>query len=184
MVVIIGISGASGAIYGIRLLEVLQQLNEIETHLVISKAGEEVIEHETTYEVGRVRKLADFSYDIDDIGACISSGSFMRDGMVVAPCSMKTMSAIANSYAENLLTRAADVTLKERKTLIVLPREAPLHLGHIRNMLRLTEIGAIILPPSPSFYHMPKTIDDIIYTTVAKVIDLLAIKHTLIQRWT
>ena len=183
MLLIIGITGASGAIYGIRLLEILKQADKVETHLIISKAGENVIESETTYKVNEIKKLANFWYDIDDIGARISSGSFLTDGMVVAPCSMRTMSAIANSYADNLLVRAADVTLKEKRTLILLARETPLHQGHLRNMLHLAEMGAIILPPVPSFYHMPKNIDDIVDHTVAKVLDLLAIKHTLSRRW-
>ncbi|MFC2016557.1 UbiX family flavin prenyltransferase [Chloroflexota bacterium] len=183
MLLIIGITGASGAIYGIRLLEILKQLDKVETHLIITKSGENVIKCETTYEVSEVKKLANFWYDIDDIGACLSSGSFLTDGMVVTPCSMRTMSAIANSYADNLLVRAADVTLKERRTLILLARETPLHQGHLRNMLHLAEMNAIILPPVPSFYHMPKNIDDIVVHTVAKVLDLLAIKHTLSQRW-
>ncbi|MFH1382208.1 MAG: UbiX family flavin prenyltransferase [Chloroflexota bacterium] len=182
MPLIVGISGATGSIYGIRLLEVLRQA-KVETHLIISKTGEQIIEHETTYKVSEVRKLASFCYDIDDLSACISSGSFLRDGMVVAPCSMKTMSAIAYSIADNLLVRAADVTLKERKNLTLLARETPLHQGHLRNMLRLAEMGAIILPPVPSFYHRPKTIDDIVDHTVAKILDLQAIKHNLSRRW-
>lgn len=183
MRLIIGITGASGAIYGIRLLEILKQADNVETHLIISKAGENVIKYETTYEVSKVKKSANFWYDIDDIGARLSSGSFLTDGMVVAPCSMRTTSAIANSYADNLLVRAADVTLKQRRTLILLTRETPLHQGHLRNMLRLAEMGTIILPPVPSFYHMPKSIDDIVDHTLAKVLDLLAIKHTLSRRW-
>jgi len=183
MLLVIGITGASGAVYGVRLLEILEQTNDVETHLIISKAGENTIQYETTYEIKQVKKLANFCYDIDDIRAPISSGSFLTDGMIVAPCSMKTTSAIANSYADNLLVRAADVTLKEKRTLILVTRETPLHQGHLRNMLRLAEMGAIIVPPMPSFYHMPKSINDIVDRTIAKVLDLLAIKHTISQRW-
>jgi len=151
MVLIIGITGATGAIYGIRLLEVLSKIEAVETHVIISKSGEETIKYETDYEPNDVRALANFAYEIDDIGASLSSGSFQRDGMIIAPCTVKTMSALANSYAENLIVRAGDVTLKERKPLVLVVREAPLHLGHLRSMVQLTEMGAIIFPPSPAF---------------------------------
>ncbi|MBI2830575.1 MAG: UbiX family flavin prenyltransferase [Chloroflexi bacterium] len=183
MIIIIGISGASGAIYGIRLLEILSRTNGIETHLVISKAAEANIEYETGWKVKDVRALANHCYEIDDIGAKPSSGSFKRDAMIIAPCSMKTLSALANSYTDNLLVRAADVTLKERRKLVLLARETPLHLGHLRNMERLTEIGAIIFPPVPAFYHKPETIGDIIDHSVGKVLDLLDIEHSLFARW-
>ena len=183
MVIIIGITGASGVIYGIRLLEVLSTYKEIETHLLISEAGEENIPYETDWKLEDVRALADFSYDIQDMGARLASGSFKRDGMVVAPCSMKTLSAMANSYADNLLTRAADVTLKERKRLVVLARETPLHLGHLRNMVKLTEMGAVILPPIPAFYHRPRTINEIVDHTVGRVLDIFDIEHNLFPRW-
>ncbi len=183
MLLIIGISGASGAIYGIRLLEVLSKMDGIQTHLILSKFAEKIIEHETDYRVDAVRKLADSWYHIDDMEAPIASGSFRRDGMIVAPCSIKTMSALANSYADNLLTRAGDVTLKERKPLALVVRETPLHRGHLKNMLQLAEMGAIILPPVPSFYHRPKTIDDIVNHTVGRVLDLFGIEHQLTQRW-
>ena len=167
----------------VRLLEVLSKMEDVETHLVISKLGERIIKQETDYDINDVRELAEFSYDIDDIGAAIASGSFKRDAMVVAPCTMKTMSALANSYADNLLTRAGDVTLKERKKLVLLVRETPLHLGHIRNMERLTEMGSTVLPPVPAFYHKPKTIQDIIDHTAGKVLDIFGIEHNLFQRW-
>jgi len=183
MVLIIGITGASGAIYGIRLLEVLSKIEAVETHLIISKHGEETIGYETEYDVNDVRALANFAYDIDDIGASLSSGSFKRDGMIIAPCTIKTMSAVANSYLENLIIRAGDVTLKERKPLVLVVRETPLHLGHLRNMERLTEMGAIIFPPVPSFYHKPKTLDDIINNTIGRVLDLFNIEHSLSRRW-
>jgi len=179
----IGITGASGVIYGIRLLEVLSGIKKIETHLVISEAGETNIKYETGREVAEIKALADFSYDIKDIGGRIASGSFNTDGMIVAPCTVKTMSALANSYTENLLVRAGDVTMKERRKLVLLVRETPLHLGHIRNMERLTEMGAIIMPPVPSFYHRPQTIQDIIDHTVGKMLDIFHIEHELFQRW-
>ena len=183
MLLIVGITGASGAIYGIRLLEELSTNKEVETHLIISGAGEQTIEYETDWELEKVKELADSCYDINDIGAKLSSGSFKRDGMVVAPCSMKTLSALANSYADNLITRAADATLKERKSLVVLARETPLHLGHLRNMEQLTEMGGIIFPPVPGFYHKPQTIQDLIDHTVGKVLDIFDIKHNLFARW-
>jgi len=183
MVLIIGITGATGAIYGIRLLEVLSKIEVVETHVVISKSGEETIKYETDYKLNDVRALANVAYDIDDIGASLSSGSFRRDGMIIAPCTVKTMSALANSYAENLIVRAGDVTLKERKPLVLLVREAPLHLGHLRSMVQLTEMGAIIFPPVPSFYNRPKAIGDIVNSTVGRVLDLFNIEHDLSHRW-
>ena len=183
MKLVIGISGATGVAYGIRLLEVLSEINGVETHLIISEAGELCIKDETDWKTENVRAMADFSYDIHDIGASISSGSFRTDGMVIAPCSMKTLSAIANSYNENLLVRAGDVTLKERAKLVLLVRETPLHLGHIRNMERLTEMGAVIFPPVPAFYHRPQTIQDIIDHSVGKILDLFDIEHDLFPRW-
>ena len=183
MVLIIGITGATGVIYGIRLLEVLATMKDIETHLVLSEAGELNIRYETDWKIEAIKALADYYYDINDIGARLASGSFRRDGMIVAPCSIKTLSALANSYTENLLIRAGDVTLKERKRLVLLVRETPLHIGHIRNMERLSEMGAIIMPPVPAFYHRPKTIQDIIDHTIGKVLDIFGIEHNLFQRW-
>jgi len=183
MVLIIGITGATGVIYGVRLLEVLSSINDIETHLIISEAGGITIRSEIDRKIEDIKKLASFSYDIGDIGARLASGSFQRDGMIIAPCTIKTMSALANSYTENLLTRAGDVTLKERKKLVLLVRETPLHLGHIRNMERLCEMGAIIMPPVPAFYHKPRTIQDIIDHTIGKTLDIFGIKHNLFQRW-
>jgi len=183
MVLVIGITGASGVIYGIRLLEVLSGIRGVETHLIISKAGEMNIECETNWKLKEIKALANFTYDIDDVGARLASGSFKRDGMIVVPCTVKTMSALANSYTENLLVRAGDVTLKERKKLVLLVRETPLHIGHIRNMERLTEMGAIIMPPVPAFYHRPETIQDIIDHTVGKVLDIFDVEHHLFQRW-
>lgn len=183
MLLIIGITGASGVIYGIRLLEVLATNKDVETHLIISEAGAEIIKHETNWELEKVRALADACYDIKDIGSRLSSGSFRRDGMVIAPCSMKTLSALANSYTDNLIARSADITLKERKRLVLLARETPLHLGHLRNMVKLTEMGAIVFPPVPAFYHKPKTIQNLIDYTVGRVLDIFDIKHNLLPRW-
>jgi 4-hydroxy-3-polyprenylbenzoate decarboxylase len=183
MLLIVGITGASGVIYGIRLLEVLSTNKEVETHLIISEGGEKNIRYETSWELERVKTLADFHYDIHDIGAKLVSGSFKRDGMIIAPCSMKTLSALANSYADNLITRSADVTLKERKRLVLLARETPLHLGHLRNMEKLTETGAIVFPPVPAFYYKPQTIQELIDHTIGKVLDIFDIKHNLFPRW-
>jgi len=183
MVLIVGITGASGVIYGIRLLEVLSKKKGVETHLIISEAGEVNIRYETSWKIEDIKALANFSYDINDTGARLASGSFKRDGMIIAPCTIKTMSALANSYTENLIIRAGDVTLKEKKRLVLLVRETPLHIGHLRNMERLTEMGAIIFPPVPAFYHKPKTIQNIIDHTVGKVLDILDIEHDLFQRW-
>ena len=182
MRLIIGITGASGSIYGIRLLQVLSS-QKIETHLVISEAGEQNIKYETSWKLEEIKALADCTYDISDIGASIASGSFKRDGMVVMPCSIKTLSGLCYSYASNLILRAGDVTLKERKPLILAVRETPFHKGHLNAMLQLTEMGAIIMPPIPSFYHKPQTIDDIIDHTVSRVLDLLNVEHNIASRW-
>ena len=182
MKLIVGITGASGVIYGIRLLQVLSH-EKVETHLIISQAGERIIEYETSWEIEKVKSLANFAYDINDIGAPLASGSFTRDGMVVMPCTIKTMSALANSYSENLLIRAGDVTLKERKPVVLVVRETPLHKGHLSAMLKLNGMGAIIMPPVPSFYHKPQTVDDIINHTVGKVLDLFNVEHKLFNRW-
>jgi 4-hydroxy-3-polyprenylbenzoate decarboxylase len=181
--ILIGINGATGVIYGIRLLEVLSGLAGMETHLIVSAAGEKTIEIETAFKAEQVKALANFSYGIEDIGARLASGSFQHDGMIIAPCSMKTLSALATSYADNLLTRAADVALKERRRLVLLVRETPLHLGHLRNMVAVTEMGAIVMPPVPAFYHGPQTIQDLIDHTVGKALDLFQIEHNLYRRW-
>ena len=183
MVLIIGITGSTGVIYGIRMLEVLSSMSDVETHLVISEAGETIIRYETDKNLTDVRKLARYNYDIRDVAAQISSGSFMRDGMIVAPCTIKTMSAIANSYNENLLIRSADVTLKERKKLLLMVRETPLHLGHLRMMEKLTEMGAVIMPPVPTFYTRPRTIEEIVDHTVGRMLDIFNIEHSLFHRW-
>jgi len=183
---VIGIAGASGVIYAVRLLEVLHDVPNVETHLVLSDAARQTIGYETNFTVEKVMELADVQYSIKNIAASISSGSFKTMGMVVVPCSMKTLSGIAMSFSDNLLLRAADVTLKDRRPLVLLPREAPLHLGHLRLMVQVSEMGAILLPPMPAFYHRPKTVDDIINQTINRVLDVLKIEleHDLFDRWT
>lgn len=177
-----GITGASGVIYGVRLLEVLKE-HRIETHLVMSPAAKMTIAAETKYSVPSVEKLATRVYRFNDIAASISSGSFRVDGMVVIPCSMHTLGALASGVADSLLTRAGEVTMKERRPLIIVPRETPLTLIHIENMARLAHAGAVILPAMPAFYSKPKTIEDVIDHTVGKVLDLLKIENTLFKRW-
>jgi 4-hydroxy-3-polyprenylbenzoate decarboxylase len=179
---IVGISGATGAIYGIRLLEILSKSN-VETHLVITEAGEKTIRMETDWKIEQINALANVVYDIKDVGADIASGSFHTDGMVVMPCSIKSLSAIANSFNVNLLIRAADVTIKERRKLVLGVRETPLHQGHLNLMMNLANLGVIILPPIPAFYFHPKTMDDLINHTVGKVLDLFHIEHELFARW-
>jgi flavin prenyltransferase len=179
---IIGISGASGTVYGVRLLETLRE-TDIETHLVMTDSTKRVIELETGYTVGGIQALADQLHDNSDIGAAIASGSFKTSGMVIAPCSMKSLSAVAHSYNDTLLIRAADVVLKEGRKLVIVARETPLHLGHLRLMTQAVELGAVMLPPMPSFYHRPDTIDDIVNQTVGKVLDQFDIDHDLFRRW-
>jgi 4-hydroxy-3-polyprenylbenzoate decarboxylase len=181
--IVIGISGASGVIYGIRLLEVLHDRPEIETHLVVSDEGARTIKIETGRNIKDVIALATRHYDISNLAAAVSSGSFRTDGMAIIPCSMKTLAGIATGYSDNLLTRAADVTLKERRTLVLVPRESPLHAIHLENLLKLARMNAIILPPDPPFYIQPKTLDDIIDYVVGKTLDYFSIEHDLFQRW-
>lgn len=180
---IIGISGATGIVYGIRLLEVLRELN-VETHLVVTKAGERTLAYETDLTVRTLRSLADHVHADADIGAAIASGSFRTLGMVVAPCSVNSLSAIAHGTTDGLLTRAADVCLKERRRLVLMFREAPLHAGHIRSMAAVTENGAIVFPPVPAFYDRPSTLLDMIDHTVGRVLDLFGLDAGLVQRWT
>lgn len=179
---IVGISGATGAIYGIRLLEVLAKSN-VDTHLVITEAAQNTILMETDWKVEKVKSLAKVTYDIQDIGANIASGSFESEGMVVIPCSIKSLSGITNSFNVNLLIRAADVAIKEKRRLVLVVRETPLHKGHLTLMMNLADMGVIILPPIPAFYHHPKTIDDLVNHTVGKVLDLFGIDHHLFERW-
>lgn len=182
---VIGISGASGAIYAIRLLEVLKPLEYIETHLIISNAAKQTIAAETEYSIQDVKALADVNYDVRDIGAAISSGSYRTLGMIILPCSIKTLSGIAYSYTDDLITRAADVCLKERKPLVLCVRETPLHLGHLRLMTQAAEIGAQITPLMPAFYHHPKTVQDIVDQSINRLCDQFEIQleQDLFQRW-
>jgi len=179
---IVGISGASGVIYGIRMLEALNKL-PVESHLVMSKSAEMTIAYETDMKSADVKALADVVYPIGDIGAAISSGSFRTMGMVVAPCTIRSLSEIASGVTSSLLSRAADVVLKERRRLVLMLRETPLHAGHVQSMLRATEMGAIIAPPVPAFYTRPQTLDDIVNQTVGRVLDLFEIDSGLPQRW-
>lgn len=183
MRLIIGISGASGVIYGIRLLEILRGQVGVETHLVMSSAGRMNIGIETDWNAKDVEELADVVHRNNDIGAMIASGSYRSDGMIVAPCSMKTLSGIVNSYADNLLCRAADVMLKERKPLILVPRESPLHTGHCRLLYEATTMGIDIAPPMPAFYNRPQSVDDIVNHTVGRVLDLIGVDSGLVKRW-
>jgi len=179
---VIGISGATGPIYGIRMLEMLRDV-DVETHLVISGASETTIKLETDYEVEYVKSLADCVYEINNVGGAIASGSFETIGMVVVPCSIKTLSGIAHSFNENLLIRAADVTLKEGRKLVLMVRETPFHKGHLRLMLQASEMGAVIAPAIPSFYKKPKTIDDIINQNVGRILDFFGIEVNFFERW-
>lgn len=180
---IIGVSGASGSIYGYRLLERLRPLAGVETHLILTRAAERTAFLECGQAANDFKALADYVYPLEDIGSRLASGSFLTDGMVIAPCSIHSMSAIACGLSSNLLIRAADVCLKERRKLILLVRETPLHLGHLRTMVTLTEMGAIILPPVPGFYHQPKTIMDLVDHTMDRVLDLLHLPAGDSRRW-
>ncbi|AJY45482.1 UbiX family flavin prenyltransferase [Martelella endophytica] len=179
---IVAISGASGNVYGLRALEILKGI-DIETHLVMSKAAERTLAHETTLTLADAHARADVVHAADDIGASIASGSFRTEGMLVAPCSIHTLSEIAHSTSSNLLTRAADVMLKERRRLVLMVRETPLHLGHLRAMTAATEAGAIIMPPVPAFYAKPETLDDMVTQTVVRALDLFGIDSGLARRW-
>ena len=183
MRLIIGISGASGVIYGIRLLEALREQGGVETHLVMSPTGRMNIGIETDWKAKDVEGLADVVHRNNDVGAMIASGSYQSDGMIVAPCSMKTLSGIVNSYADNLLCRAADVMLKERKRLILVPRESPLHSGHCRLLYEATKMNIDIAPPMPAFYNRPKSVDDIVNHTVGRILDLIGLDSGLVNRW-
>ncbi len=184
MRVIVAISGSSAPVYGIRLLKALSQIEGIEKHLVISEGALTCIHYEAPeWSLERITSMADVVHDNRNLAASISSGSFKTNGMVVSPCSMKTLASIAHSYSADLITRAADVCLKERRRLILVTRETPLHKGHLLNMLRVTDMGGIILPPVAAFYHKPKTIEDILNQTTGKVLDLLGIEHNLFARW-
>lgn len=178
----VGVTGASGVIYGVRLLQVLRELG-IETHLTMSRAAEVTLAHETDFKVADVRALASFAYGINDIAAPIASGSFRSLGMIVAPCTVRTMSEIATGVTSSLLTRAADVALKERRRLVLMVRETPLHLGHLRTMTALAEMGAVVFPPVPAFYAAPATLDDMVNHTVGRALDQFGIDSGLVRRW-
>ncbi len=183
MRLVVGISGASGAIYGVRLVEALVTIPEVEVHLVMSRWAHHIIEEETDYDVERLTALATRVYDNGDLAASISSGSYLTDGMVVAPCSMKTLSAIANSYSDSLLSRAADVTLKEGRRLVLVVRETPLHLGHLKLMESVAQMGGTILPPVPAFYQRPQTVEDIVAHTVGRILSQWRLPHHLYTPW-
>lgn len=179
---IVAVSGASGAIYGIRLLETLSK-EKVETHLILSKWAHVIIKMETDYAVDEIKKKANYSYDEEDLSSSISSGSFVFQGMVIIPCSMKTLAAVACGYSDNLITRAADITIKEGRKLILVPRETPFNAIHLENMLKLSRLGVVILPPMPAFYIKPSDIDDLINHTIGKILDHLKIDNNLYQRW-
>ncbi len=179
---VVGISGATGSIYGIRLLEVLRELG-VETHLVVTEGAARTIRMETRYDVDEVTRLATHVYDINNVGASIASGSFPIDGMAIVPCSIKSLSALANSYNDNLLIRAADVNFKEKRKVVVMVRETPLHIGHLRLMMQVAEVGGVILPPMPAFYHQPQSVQEIIDQTIGKILDQFGIDGKLFCRW-
>ncbi|MDH3977319.1 MAG: UbiX family flavin prenyltransferase [Gammaproteobacteria bacterium] len=183
MRLIVGISGASGAIYGIRLLEVLKTLPDVETHLVMSNGGKLNISLETDWQIKDVEALADVVHSDQNLAATIASGSYKTGGMIIVPCAMKTLSGVVNSYAESLVVRAADVVLKEQRKLVIVPRETPMHVGHCRLMYEAAQMGAIMVPPMPAFYNDPQNIDDIINHTVGRLLDLFDIDSGLVKRW-
>ena len=183
MRLIIGMSGASGVIYGIRLLEVLSRVEQVETHLVLSDSAKLNIAIETDRSAKEIQALADEVYSNRDIAARLASGSFKTDGMIVAPCAVKTLSAIANSYADSLLVRAADVVLKERRRLVLVPRETPLHTGHCELLVKVSQMGAILAPPMPAHYINPQTVDDLVDHHVGRILDLFDLDPGLVQRW-
>lgn len=180
---IVGISGASGAVYGIRLLQVLQNIPDVETHVIISKSARITVPYETDFSVKDVESMGDVVENVNDISASISSGSYLTNGMIVAPCSMKTLTSIVHSVADNLLTRSADVVLKEGRPLVLIPRETPLHVGHCKLLYEAAQMGIRIVPPMPAFYNRPKTIDDIVNHTVGRVLDLFDIDAGIVRRW-
>lgn len=180
---IIGMSGASGSIYAIRMLEMLKSMGEVETHLIMSRYAKVNIEMESTHTAEYVQSLADVVHNVNNQAASIASGSFITEGMVIAPCSMKTLSAIANSYSDNLLIRAADVVLKEHRRLVLMPREVPLHVGHCKLLYEAAQLGAVISPPMPAFYNQPKTLDDIVNHSVGRVLDIFGLDTGKVKRW-
>ena len=181
--IIVAISGASGAIYGVRLLQLLGEMPQVETHLTVSAAGLLNLQHELDMSRQQIEALADVVYPVHDVGAALASGSFQCNGMVVAPCSMRTLGSIAHGLSDNLITRASDVMLKERRRLILMVREVPLNLAHLRNMISVTEMGGVIFPPTPGFYQRPKTLAEMVDHTVNRVIDLLGLPQAQVPRW-
>ena len=180
---IVGITGATGAVYGAEILRTLRENPEWESHLVLSDAGALNVWHELKMKRRELEKLADVAYHPKDIAATLSSGSFLTEGMVIAPCSMKTLAAVAHAHADDLVSRAADVVLKERRRLVLLPRETPLNLAHLRNMVAVTEMGGIVFPPVPAFYALPKSLEDLVAHTVARVLDLFGVHSARLARW-
>jgi 4-hydroxy-3-polyprenylbenzoate decarboxylase len=180
---IVAITGATGVIYGVRLLQALRELPDVQSHLLISEAGVLNLHQELDFNRKDVEALADVVHNVRDVGASIASGSFQSDGMIIAPCSMKTLAAVANGLSDNLITRAADVALKERRRLVLMVRETPFNLAHLRNMTSVTEMGGIIFPPLPGFYHKPQSIQEMVDHTVGRVLDLYALPHHLTPRW-
>jgi 4-hydroxy-3-polyprenylbenzoate decarboxylase len=179
---IVGITGASGAVYGVTALKALRELG-VETHLIVSRSGQITLAHETTVKISELGAMADVVYRIDDIGAAISSGSFQTMGMLIAPCSVRTLAEISSGVTSTLLTRAADVILKERRRLVLMVRETPFHLGHLRAMTQVTEMGAIVMPPVPAFYAKPKSLEEMVAHSVGRALDLFGIGNELVQRW-
>jgi len=181
---VVAITGASGALYGVRMLETLRSIGGIETHLMISEAGVLSMHHELDMKRKDVEALADAVHNVRDVGACVASGSFQSEGMIIAPCSMKTLGSVAHGLCDNLITRAADVMLKERRRLVLMVRETPFNLAHLRNMTAVTEMGGIIFPPLPALYQRPQSVSEMVDHTVGRVLDLFAIEHALVPRWT
>ena len=180
---VVGMTGATGSIYGLRILDALRAAGGWETHLIVSEAG--MLNAHQEYQLSRkdIQKRADVVHNVRDVGATLASGSFLTEGMVIAPCSMKTLSGVAHAYSDNLITRAADVVLKERRRLVLVTREAPLNLAHLRNMVAVTEMGGVIYPPVPAFYSQARSIDDLVNHTVGRVLDLFGVEHQSIKRW-
>jgi 4-hydroxy-3-polyprenylbenzoate decarboxylase len=181
--IVVAITGASGAVYGVRAVELLRDMPEVETHLIITAGARKTLAYETETDAAAVMKLADVVYREDDLAAAVSSGSYRTDGMVVIPCSIKTLSGVANCHNDNLVVRAADVALKERRRLVLVVRETPLHRSHLRLMTEVTAAGGIIVPPVPAFYHRPQTVDDIVDQTVGRVFDLFGLNSGAVERW-
>ena len=181
--IVVAITGASGAVYGVRLLQLLRKVDGVQTHVTVSAAGLLTLQHEMQMDRAQIEALADVSHASQDVGARIASGSFACDGMVIAPCSMRTLAAVAHGLSDNLVTRAADVMLKERRRLVLMVRETPLHLVHLRNMTAVTEMGGIIFPPVPAFYHPPASVEALVDQTVGRVLDLLGLSHSGARRW-